>query len=169
MKKKLLMIALLLIISLGGCGATGSHSAEDIDKWEDDTGYEEMDAGYEQDVHEEFEEVYTNDTSYNGTLFEEDSSENEASYIIPASYDITGKWKSVGSSGFGQAQPGAIIVFDGNNCNFYSPNDTYAFYLDGNRYVLDITSLLGESLSFSVNIVDDDNIDIAGTSLQRIN
>lgn len=113
---------------------------------------------------------YADDISHSDDFSEDDSlgDENEASYIVPNSYDITGKWKSVGSSGVGQAQPGAIIVFDGNNCNFYSPNDTYAFYLDGNRYVLDITSSLGESLSFKVNIIDDDNIDIAGASLQRV-
>lgn len=102
----------------------------------------------------------------------EDESWNEetsdASYIVPDSYDITGKWKSIGDSGFGQAQPGAIVVFDGNNCNFYSPNDTYAFYKEDDKYVLDITSVLGESLSQTVNIIDDDNIEIAGASLKRI-
>ena len=60
------------------------------------------------------------------------------------------------------------MVFDGNNCNFYSPNDTYAFYKEDDRYVLDITSVLGESLSQTVNIIDDDNIEIAGASLKRM-
>lgn len=83
-------------------------------------------------------------------------------------YDIIGKWKSVGDSGFGQAQPGAIVVFDGNRCNFYSPSDTYAFYFDGDKYVLDLTTPLGESLERTVNIIDDDNIKIAGASLTRI-
>lgn len=90
------------------------------------------------------------------------------SYIIPDSYDITGKWKSVGESGFGQAQPGAVIVFDENRCNFYSPNDTYAFSFDGEKYVLALTTPLGESLEKTVDIIDDDNIEIAGTSLKRI-
>ena len=97
-----------------------------------------------------------------------DIESSDASYIVPDSYDITGKWKSIGDSGFGQAQPGAIVVFDGNNCNFYSPNDTYAFYKEDDRYVLDITSVLGESLSQTVNIIDDDNIEIAGASLKRM-
>lgn len=99
--------------------------------------------------------------------WDEETSE-DTSYIVPDSYDITGKWKSVGDSGFGQAQPGAIVTFDGNNCNFYSPNDTYAFYKEDDRYVLNITSVLGESLSQTVNIIDDDNIEIAGASLQRM-
>lgn len=60
------------------------------------------------------------------------------------------------------------MVFDGNNCNFYSPNDTHAFYKEDDRYILDITSVLGESLSQTVNIIDDDNIEIAGASLERI-
>ncbi len=59
------------------------------------------------------------------------------------------------------------MVFDGNNCNFYSSNDTYAFKED-DRYILDITSVLGESLSQTVNIIDDDNIEITGASLERI-
>lgn len=88
--------------------------------------------------------------------------------FISDSYDITGKWKNVSSSRLGQAQPEAIIIFNGNNYNFYNPHDTYAFYLDGSHYVLDITSLLGESLSFSVNIVDDNNIDVAGASLRHM-
>ena len=60
------------------------------------------------------------------------------------------------------------MVFDGDNCNFYSPNDTYAFYKEDDKYVLDITSVLGESLSRTVYIIDDDNIEIAGASLKRI-
>lgn len=98
----------------------------------------------------------------------DDETSEDTSYIVPDSYDIAGKWKSIGDSGFGQAQPGAIVIFDGNNCNFYSPNDTYAFYKEDDRYVLDITSVLGESLSQTVNIIDDDNIEIAGASLKRM-
>ena len=41
------------------------------------------------------------------------------------SINIEGKWKVVSDSGFGQAQPGTIIAFDGTNCNLYSPSDTY--------------------------------------------
>lgn len=97
-----------------------------------------------------------------------DEISEDNSYIVPDSYDITGKWKSVGESGFGQAQPGAIVIFDGNRCNFYSPSDTYAFYYDGDKYVLNLTTPLGESLEQTVNIIDDDNIEIAGVSLRRI-
>lgn len=103
---------------------------------------------------------------------EDESLDGEASdnnsYIIPDSYDLTGKWKSIGESGFGQAQPGAIVIFDGSRCNFYSPSDTYAFYYDGDKYVLDVTSPLGESLSWTVNIIDDNNIKVAGARMMRI-
>lgn len=97
-----------------------------------------------------------------------DAESQTDSYIIPDSYDITGKWESVDESGFGQAQPGAVIVFDGNRCNFYSPNDTYAFSFDGEKYVLNLTTPLGESLEKTVHIIDDDNVEIVGTSLKRI-
>ncbi len=84
----------------------------------------------------------------------------QKSYTSVSNFTIEGKWKNVGTNTFGQAQAGAIIVFDGSNCNFYSPKDTYAFYKDGDSYKLDCTSLLAETLSFTVKIIDDDNIDI---------
>ncbi len=99
---------------------------------------------------------------------ESDAESQTDSYIVPDSYDIMGKWQNIGESGFGQAQPGAVIVFDGNRCNFYSLNDTYAFSFDGEKYVLDLTTPLGESLEKTVHIIDDDNIEIAGASLSRI-
>ena len=76
-------------------------------------------------------------------------------------FTIEGKWKSIGSYGFGQAQPGAIVVFNGTNCNFFSPQDTYAFYQDGNNYKLETTSFMStDTLSFTVKIIDFDNIQI---------
>ena len=77
------------------------------------------------------------------------------------SFAIEGKWKNVGEATFGQAQKGSIVAFDGKNCNFFSPQDTYAFYKDGDTYRLDTTSLLfSQNLSFTVNIVDANNIEI---------
>ena len=81
-------------------------------------------------------------------------------YISVADFSIEGKWKNVGETTWGQAQTGAIIVFDGKNCNYFSPNDTYAFYMDGDDYKLDCTSPLGDTISSTVKIVDDNNIDI---------
>ena len=88
-------------------------------------------------------------------------------------FSIEGKWKSIGESGFGQAQPGAIVVFDGTNCNFFSPKDTYAIYQDGDTYKLDVTSyLFAEALTFTVNTIDEDHIVITSgqmvTELERI-
>ena len=84
-----------------------------------------------------------------------------------------GTWKSVGSYGFGQAQPGAIVTFDGTHCNFFSPYDTYAFYQDNGQWRLDCTSFLfSETLSFQVEIIDVDLINIyygsTCTELRRI-
>lgn len=94
-------------------------------------------------------------------------------YSNISDFTIEGKWKSTGEYGFGQAQPGAIVVFDGNNCNFYSPKDTYAFYPDGDGYTLDVTSFQStDSQSFLVKTIDENHIDVmAGgetTELTRI-
>ena len=83
------------------------------------------------------------------------------SYRKISRFSIIGKWKSVGSYGFGQAQPGAIIVFDGVNCNFYSPSDTYAITPNGDYYTLECTSFLfAETVTFTVKTIDNDHIDI---------
>lgn len=85
----------------------------------------------------------------------------EKTYITMNNFSIGGKWKSVGSYGFGQAQPGAIVAFDGTNCNFFSPSDTYAFYADGDNYRLECTSFMATSTAaFTVKIIDADHIDV---------
>jgi len=85
----------------------------------------------------------------------------ETNDIDLSDFSLVGTWKNTGNSGFGQAQPGAIVVFDGANCNFFSPRDTYAFYEDGGSYRLDTTSFLfAETLSFTVKIIDQDQIEV---------
>lgn len=96
------------------------------------------------------------------------------SYTNVKNLSIEGKWKSVGSYGFGQAQPGNIVAFDGINCNFFSPKDTYAFSKDGDNYKLECTSFMStDTLTFTVKTVDEDNIDIYYgdnvTELTRVN
>ena len=81
--------------------------------------------------------------------------------------------KSIGDSGFGQAQPGAIVAFDGTNCNFFSPKDSYTLYQDGDTYKLDVTSyLFADTLTFTVNTIDEDHIVITSgqtvTELERV-
>ena len=88
-------------------------------------------------------------------------------------FDIVGSWKSVGDSGFGQAQPGAIVTFDELHCNFYSPNDTYSLYQSGGEILLECTSMIfSERLEFNVVIIDDGNIQIkygsTTTKLKRL-
>lgn len=66
------------------------------------------------------------------------------------------------------------MVFDGTNCNFFSPNDTYAFYKENVEWRLDCTSmLLSDTMSFRVEVIDYDNIDIYSdsyvTKLKRVN
>lgn len=86
---------------------------------------------------------------------------NAHNYSRVRNFSIVGKWKSIGSYGFGQAQPGAIVVFDGVNCNFYSPSDTYALTKSGNDFTLECTNFLfGDTVTFTVKTIDKDHIDI---------
>lgn len=76
-------------------------------------------------------------------------------------FAIEGKWKNVGDYTFGQAQKGAVIVFNGSRCNLFSPSDTYAFYKDGDSYILECTSLgFSETLTFDVEVIDTDHINL---------
>lgn len=59
---------------------------------------------------------------------------------------IEGKYRVIEGS-FGQAQAGTAVVFDGKNCNLYSPQDTYVY---GNGD-LTVTGLLGGNISFEVD------------------
>jgi hypothetical protein len=77
-----------------------------------------------------------------------------------SSFDIEGTWRSVGDTGWGQAQPGAVIQFSDGKANLYSPSDTYAFYKEDDVYKLDVTGVLGGGGSFVVNIIDNDNIEL---------
>ena len=99
-------------------------------------------------------------------------SSEEHQYVDLDDFYIEGKWKNIGDDGFGQAQPGAIVAFDGTHCNYYSPYDTYAFYYDGSNYRLEVVGLLGDTCSFTVNIIDNDNIEVidgyGAVSLMRI-
>lgn len=103
----------------------------------------------------------------------ENNNSKAKEYIVLPSFSIIGKWKNVGEYTFGQSQKGSIISFDGTNCNFFSPKDTYAFYKNGDNYKLDCTSPLADTVSFTVKIVDENNIDIFnGTDiieLKRVN
>ena len=88
-------------------------------------------------------------------------------------FSIVGSWKSIGSYGFGQAQPGSTVTFDGNHCNFYSPYDTYSFYYQDGQWHLDCKNFLfGDVTEFTVQIVNNDylKVDFDGsiTELQRV-
>jgi len=76
------------------------------------------------------------------------------------SFDIKGSWKSVGDSGWGQAQPGAIVQVGDGQASLYSPADRYAFYKDGDNYRLEVTGLLGGNFTFLVKVIDKNNIEL---------
>ena len=74
-------------------------------------------------------------------------------------FSIIGAWKSVGEYGFGQAQPGSIVIFDEDTCNFYSPQDTYEFNLVNGHWVLKTRNVLwGDEITFDVEVIDENNI-----------
>lgn len=78
-----------------------------------------------------------------------------------AGFSLVEKWENTGKSTFGQAQMGAIIKFDGTNCNLYSPEDTYAFYKENGNYYLDLTSyIFAETMSYEVKIINGNQIEI---------
>ena len=107
-----------------------------------------------------YEEVSKSGVKSSASVTETTETIISKSYQTVNNYDITGKWKNVGTYTFGQAQKESIISFDGTNCNFFSPKDTYAFYKNGDNYKLDCTSPLADTVSFTVKIIDENNIDI---------
>lgn len=109
------------------------------------------------------EAVVTEDAEVEETeASSEETEENtvQKEYVNINNFKIEGKWKNVGTNTFGQAQKGAIVVFNGTNCNLFSPVDTYGFYKKGEDYLLDCTSPFGDTVSFKVKLIDKDHIDI---------
>ena len=76
-------------------------------------------------------------------------------------FSIEGTWRSTGTESWGLVKKGSVVSFDGSHCALFSPNDTYAFYKEGGSYRLDVTGALGSGGSFTVKVVDDDNIELA--------
>ncbi|WP_043563735.1 hypothetical protein [Actinomyces israelii] len=76
-------------------------------------------------------------------------------------FSIESTWRSTGTESWGLVKKGSVVSFDGSHCALFSPNDTYAFYKDGGSYRLDVTGALGSGGSFTVKVVDDDNIELA--------
>ena len=144
MKKTGLLLLVILVVGLlfAGCSKTSNNTAANT----------QNNAAYAQ----------PNSTGGEQQPAQESTTDQQS--VVPSDFVIEGKWKNVGENTFGQASKGAIIVFNGANCNYYSPKDTYAFYRQGDSYVLDCTSLLGETLSFKVNIIDENNIEITYSS-----
>jgi len=82
-----------------------------------------------------------------------------------AAFNIEGSWQVTQTTGFGQAQQGAIITFNGQNANLYSPQDTYAVQTNNGTTQLTVTGMLGGTSTFDVTITDNNNITLsAGTT-----
>ena len=76
-------------------------------------------------------------------------------------FSIEGTWQSIGETGFGQAQPGNTVTFDGDTCTFYSPKDRYVIYREDGILYLECTSFIfSDTLKFTVEILDENRIEI---------
>ena len=131
MKTLALGIAVACMLMVGGCGSGGSSVGTTSSGG-------------------------SSSSSGSSTSYEAESSETQVAPV--GNFSIEGKWKNVGTDTWGQMQEGAIIVFDGVNCNVFSPMDTYAFYDDGSGYVLDCTSPLGDTVDLDVDVVNENEI-----------
>ena len=109
-------------------------------------------------------------TGTNSCLHSTESVDSELQDSPTGDFSIQGTWKNVGTSTFGQAQLGSIIVFDGIHCNYYSPCDTYVFYYEDGQWTLDCVSyIFAETLRFRIDIIDEDTIDVFyGTDAVRL-
>ena len=168
---RILILNLTIPVFLVACNDTAnvsSYDYYDVDKVEESI--------VNNEISSTVNDLTTESNTYNvshDVYVETKPQTEEPQFDVSEDFYIEGKWKSVGSEGFGQAQPGAIVVFDGNHCNFFSPQDTYAFYKDGERYILDCTSFMStDTVTFNVTISDNDNIEVdygdLATVLKRV-
>jgi hypothetical protein len=167
------MVLLILIVVIGasacGMGGSGIDVGEESESTEEtvfpaeddseDSAYDEEIPGTEQETeNEEIDSAPSPDDAGDSDVDTDDTDASSGGDLDLSSFDIKGTWKSVGETGTGQAQPGAIVNFSDHECNLYSPRDTYALHVDGGKLKLDATGLLGGTPSFTVTVVDNDNI-----------
>ncbi|MDE6747704.1 MAG: hypothetical protein K2K21_01375 [Lachnospiraceae bacterium] len=143
---------------------------EALNNVEEDSGFIQLTCGGEQLI----EDILEEDTLAETEPDEHEMNDDTENITFFSDFVIEGKWKSVGDYGFGQAQPGAIVIFDGVHCNFYSSSDTYALYQENEKWRLDCTDFLfANTVSFTVEIIDNDNIYVYygsdATELRRVN
>lgn len=159
-------------ITIPGVSSCNSHLMgnymEALNNEKKSTGFIELACEKELTVNNDPEDGEINDAAATEDV------ELNGQGAVSDSFSIEGKWKSVGAYGFGQAQPGAIVIFDGTHCNFYSPSDTYALYQEDGGWRLDCTDFLfANTVSFTVEIIDNDNINVYygsdATELKRVN
>ena len=132
-------------------------------------------SSYQSADNSDYSDSYFSSESSSDTEYESSSdTESELSFFgFDEPFSIEGKWKNTGSTTWGQMQQGAIVIFNGTNCNVFSPADVYAFYEDGGSYRLDVTGLLGGDISFNVSVIDSDHIELTYSDttieLMRVN
>lgn len=152
----------LFIFCFAGCGNSNQVQQEtETTSVSTSASVESTEASVSETVTEEKSSEETAAVVQDSSTAPVTESYSEPETTPPSNFVIEGKWKNVGETGFGQAQQGAIVVFDGTNCNLYSPSDTYAFYMENNKYRLDATSMgFSQTVNFKVGILDNDTIEL---------
>ena len=82
-------------------------------------------------------------------------------YAYARPFKIEGQWERTGDNRFGQFDSEEIVFFNGENCNIVRPFDTYSFKKSGKEYVLTVSSLLKDTFTFKVRVIDRDHIEIS--------
>ena len=109
MKKSFILLFAFIFLIFIFSGCSNSSSGYDDNYITDSSAYSE---NYE---FESSSEYHSEVQSPNENVYQKEYNNFDDFYI-------EGKWKSVGSYGFGQAQPGSIVIFNGTNCNFFVKN-----------------------------------------------
>lgn len=76
--------------------------------------------------------------------------------------DLIGAWK-VTKGAWGMVAKGSVVSFDGHHTALFSPQDTYALYKEDETWKLSITGLLGSGATFTVKVLDENNIELTTT------
>lgn len=77
-------------------------------------------------------------------------------------FAIEGTWRVTSDYGFGQAQPGAYVQFDGEYCNLRTEDDCYELTMDNDRWYLDTLDPDDVYTAFLVDTFDDSHIRLTG-------
>ncbi|MBR6420259.1 MAG: hypothetical protein IKS42_07985 [Oscillospiraceae bacterium] len=92
---------------------------------------------------------------------QKESNNSDTGQYAPG-FAIEGTWRVTSDYGFGQAQPGAYVQFDGEYCNLRTEDDFYELTMDNDRWYLDTLDPDDVYTAFLVDTFDDSHIRLTG-------